>query len=71
MYTEVKVLVAQCLTLWEPIDCSPPRSSVHEILQARILEWVAISFSKASSPPRDQNWVSPIAVGFFTVWAPR
>ena len=36
---------SSCLTLWDPMDCSPPASSVHEILQARILEWVASSFS--------------------------
>ena len=48
------VLVAQsCLTLCDPMDCSPPGSSVHEIFQARILEWVAISFSRGSSQPRD------------------
>ena len=42
--------VAQlCLTLWDPMDCSPPGSSVHGIFQARILEWVAISFSRGSS----------------------
>ena len=41
-----------CLTLCDPMDCSPPDSSVHGILQARILEWVAISFSKGSSWPR-------------------
>ena len=50
-------LVAKsCLTLktpWKP--CSPSGSSVHEILQARILEWVAISFSRGSSPPRNQT----------------
>ena len=45
-----KALVSQwCLTLYNPIDCSPPGSSVHGILQARILEWVAIPFSKGSS----------------------
>ena len=50
----VKVLVTQlCLTLCNPMDCSPPGSSVHGILQARILEWVAISFSRGSSRPRD------------------
>ena len=38
-----------CLTLWDPMDCSPPGSSVHGILQARILEWVAISSSRGSS----------------------
>ena len=52
-------------------DCSPPGSSVHEISQARILEWVAISFSRGSSQPRDQTWVSCIAGRFFTVWATR
>ena len=42
--------VAQlCLTLWDPMDCSLPGSSVHEIFQARVLEWVAISFSRQSS----------------------
>ena len=44
------VLVAQsCLTLCDPMDCSPPGSSVHGILQARILEWVAIPFSRGPS----------------------
>ena len=48
------VLVAQsCLTLCDPMDCSPPGSSVHEIFQARRLEWVAISFSMGSSQPMD------------------
>ena len=49
----LKVLVAQlCLTLCDPMDCSLPSSFVHGILQARILEWVAISFFKESSQPR-------------------
>ena len=43
-----------CLTFWDPMDCNPPGSSVHGILQARILEWVVISFSRGSSRPRDQ-----------------
>ena len=42
-----------CLTLCDPMDCSPPGSSVHGILQARTLEWVAVPFSRASSQPRD------------------
>ena len=64
---EVKVLVAQlCQTLCDPMDCSPPGSSVHGILQARILEWVIIPFSKGSSRPRDQTQVSCIAGRFFT-----
>ena len=50
----MKVLVAQsCLTLCDPRNCSPPCSSVHRIFQTRILEWVAISFSRGSSRPRD------------------
>ena len=55
-------LVTQsCLTLREPMDCSPPGFSVCGILQARILEWVAISFSRGSSPPRDciDRWIQP------------
>ena len=53
------------------MDCSPPGSSVHGILQARILEWVAIPFSRRSSLPRDWTWVSPMAGRFFTIWANR
>ena len=64
---KVKVLVTQlCPTLCDPMGCSLPGSSVHGILQARILEWVASSFSRGSSPPRDQSWVSHIAGGLFT-----
>ena len=44
-----------CPTLWDPMDCSPPGSSVHGILQARILEWVATPSFRKSSPPRDQT----------------
>ena len=47
-----------CPTLCDPMDCSLPGSSVHEIFQARVLEWVAISFSRASSQPRDQTRIS-------------
>ena len=54
-----------CLTLWDPMDCSPPGSSVHGISQARILEWVATPFSRESSWPRDPTQVSCIAVRFF------
>ena len=62
------VLVTQlCPTLCNPTDHSLPGSSVHGILQARILEWVAIPFSRGSSWPRDQTWVSRIAGRFFTV----
>ena len=53
--------VAQsCPTLWDPMDCSLLGSSLHEILQATVLEWVAISFSRGSSQPRDQTRLSRI-----------
>ena len=66
------VLVAQlCLTLCDPMDCSLPGSSVHGILQARILEWVALSFSRGASGPRDWTWVSCVAGRVFTIWATR
>ena len=69
-YTLYYVLVAQlCLTLCDPMDCSSPGSSVHGILQARILEWVAVSFSRESSQPRDWTQVSCTAGRFFTNWA--
>ena len=55
--------------LCNPVDYSPPGSSVRGILQARILAWVAISFSRRSSQPRDQTWVSCIAGRLFTVSA--
>ena len=50
-----------CLTLCDPMDCSPPNSSVHGILQARILEWGAISFSRESSWPREQTCISCVS----------
>ena len=53
------------------MDCSPPGSSVQGILQARVLEWVAISFPRGPSWPRDQTHISCIAGEFFTVWATR
>ena len=63
------VLAAQsCQTLCDPMDYSLPGSSVHGILQARILEWVAISSFRGSSWPRDRSWVSCIAERFLTVW---
>ena len=60
-----------CLTLCNPMDCSLPSSSVHGIFQARVLEWVAISFSRGSSWPRDRTRVSRIAGRHFTVRATR
>ena len=68
----VKVKVAQlCPTLCHRVDCSLPGSFVHGIPQARILEWVAISFSRGSFQPRDQTQVCLITGRFFTVWATR
>ena len=64
-------IVAQsCQILCDPMDYSPPGSSVHRILQGRILEWFAMPFSRGSSQPRDWTWVSHIAGKLFTVWAP-
>ena len=69
---KVKPLVALLsLTLCSPIDCSPPGFSVHGILQARLLKWAAIPFSRRSSQPRDWTWLTCIAGAFFTVWATR
>ena len=66
------MLVAQsCLTLCDPISHRPPGSSVHGILQARMLKWVAIPFSRGSSRPRDQTQFSLIAGKYFTTWATR
>ena len=68
----MKVLVTQsCLTLCNTMDCTLPGSSVHGILQVRILEWVAIPFSRWSSWPREWAWVSHIGGRFFTVWATK
>ena len=67
-----KLLVAQlCLTLCDLVDYSPPGSSVRGILQARILRWAAIPFSRRSSQPRDWTWVSCIAGRFSTIWATK
>ena len=64
--------VAQsCPTLCDSMDCRPSGSSVHGILQARILEWVAISFSRGSSRPSDRTQVSHIAGRHFNLWATR
>ena len=53
-YMKVTVLVTQlCPTIFDPIDCSPPGSSVHGILQERILQWVAIPFSRGSFQSKD------------------
>ena len=65
----LKIVAQSCLTLCDPMDYSLPGSSVHGIFQARILEWLAIFFSRGSSWPRDWTQISCIASRFFTVWA--
>ena len=60
---------ARHVRLCDPVDCSPPGSSVHGISQAWILEWVATFYSRGSSRPRDQIQVSCTAGGFFSNWA--
>ena len=63
------LVIQSCLTLCDPMNPSPPLSM--GILQARILEWVAMPSSKGSSQPRDQTQIFPIAGVFFTIWATR
>ena len=67
MRWKVKVLIALiCLMLCDPMDCSPPGSSVQRVLQVWTLEWVASAFPRGFSQPRDRIWVSYIAGTFFT-----
>ena len=66
-WSEVKSL--SCVQLCNAMDCSLPDSSVHGIFQARVLEWIAISFSRGSSWPRDWTQVSHIVDRRLTVWA--
>ena len=54
-------LLQSCPAPWDPVDCSPPGSSVHGVLQARALEWVAVPSSRGSSPPRDRTRVSCVS----------
>ena len=68
LWSEVSV-AQSCRTLCDPMDCSLLDFSVPGIFQARILEWVATSFSRRSSQPRGQTWVSCIAGRFFTTSA--
>ena len=73
---KVKVLVVSdwevlCSTLCDPMDCNPPGSAVQRISQARILEWVAFSFSRFNLQSRDWTWVFCIAGRFFTIWVTR
>ena len=63
-HSKVKVLVTVLSNLCNPMDCSPQGSSVHGIIQASVLEWVAIPFSRGSFPPRNQTQVSCITADF-------
>ena len=70
--SSVLCLVAQwCPTLCDPMDCSPPGSSLHGIFQERILKWVAVPYSRWASQSRDRTQVSHIVRRFFTIWASR
>ena len=76
VFSCVYSVTQSCPTLCDPLDCSPPGSSVHEVFQSRVLDWVAISSSKGSSQPRDQTKIfcTPLIAGrFFTTelsWKP-
>ena len=67
----VCLVTQSCLTICNPMDYSLPGFSVHEILQARILEWVVMLSSRGSSRPRDWTQAFCITGGFFTIWATR
>ena len=74
LYTFVCVCVLNSSTvsdLYDPMDCSLPDSLVYEIFHTRTVEWVAISFSRGSSQPRDRTQVSCIEGRRFTIWATR
>ena len=72
LMTYMKVLVAQsCPTFHDPMNCSPSGSPANGILQARILEWIAISFSRGSSWLRDRTQISHTAGRFTTIWATK
>ena len=70
-YSEWSKVAQSCLTLCSPMDCSLSGSAIHGIFQARVLEWIAISFSRGSSRPVNWTQVSRIAGRRFTVWATR
>ena len=72
-WSEVKwsEVAQSCLTLCDSMDCSPSGSFVHGIFQAIVLEWIALSFSRGSSQPRDWTQVSRIVDRRFTIWATR
>ena len=63
----LSLVVQSCPTLYDPMDCNPPGSSVHGDSPGKLLEWVAIPSSRGPSQPRHQTQISRIADGFFTV----
>ena len=65
------LVTESCLTLCDPMDCRLTGSSAHGVFQARVLEWVALAFSRGSSRPRDWTRVSHTVGRHFTVWATR
>ena len=69
--TSEPVKLLSRVRLCDPMDCSPPGFSIHGIFQARVLEWVAISFSRGSFRPRDRTQVSRTAGRRFIVWSTR
>ena len=72
IFLKLKVLVPLlCLTLCDPMDYSRPGTSVHGNFQAKVLEWVAISFSRGTSQPRDWTQVPWLAGRFFITWATK
>ena len=71
LYVSCCLVAKLCPTLCDPMDCSPPGSSVQGISQARILEWVVISFSRRPSWPKDQTPISCTGRGILYHWAPR
>ena len=70
-YADESEVTQLCLIIGDSMDCSLTGSSIHEIFHLRVLEWVAISFSRGSSQPRDRIQVSRIVGRRFTVWASR
>ena len=70
-YKRYKITTRIVFDSCDPMGWSPPGSSIHGILQARVLEWAAISFSRGSPRPRDWTWVSCVAGRHFNLWANR
>ena len=71
VFSRLSEVAQSCPTLCDPTDCSLPGSSVHGIFQAIVLEWLAISFSRGSSWPRDRTQFTHIVDRCFIIWATR